>query len=64
MKNNKNKQSLVTLWTYKCMWIDVEADLQSQTELGDHKRRWSIRRPRVQSVYAYRTTSMNTSSIM
>ena len=29
MKNNKNKQNLVTLWTYKCVWIDVEVDPQS-----------------------------------
>jgi len=33
MKNIKNKQNLVTLWTYECAWIDVEVDLQSQTEL-------------------------------
>ena len=33
MKNNKNRQDLVTLWTYKCIWIDVEVDPQSQKEL-------------------------------
>jgi hypothetical protein len=34
MKNNKNKQNLVVLWTYKCVWIDVEVDPHSQTKLG------------------------------
>jgi len=33
MKNNKNNQNLVTLWTYKCVRIDVNIDPQSQTEL-------------------------------
>jgi hypothetical protein len=26
-------QDLVTLWTYKCIWIDVEVDPQSRKEL-------------------------------
>ena len=30
MKNNKNKQNLVVLWTYECGWTDVEVDPQSQ----------------------------------
>jgi hypothetical protein len=30
MKNNKNKQNLVVLWTYECEWTDVEVDPQSQ----------------------------------
>jgi hypothetical protein len=34
MKNNKKKQILVVLWTYKYVWIDVEVDPQSQTKLG------------------------------
>jgi hypothetical protein len=25
-------QDLVTLWTYKCIWIDVEVDPQSRKE--------------------------------
>ena len=33
MKNNKNKQNLVVLWTYECEWIDVEVDPQSQMKL-------------------------------
>jgi hypothetical protein len=33
MKNNKNKQNMVTLWTYECLWIDIEVDTQSQMEL-------------------------------
>ena len=33
MKNNKNRQILVILWTYKRMWIDIEVDLQSQMGL-------------------------------
>ena len=33
MKNNKNKQILVNLWTYECVWIAVKVDPQSQTEL-------------------------------
>ena len=28
--NNKNKQILVVLWMYKCIWIDVKVDPQSQ----------------------------------
>ena len=40
MKNNKNKKNLVTLWTYECIWIDVEVDSQYQTELkGSQKKR-------------------------
>jgi len=30
MKNKKNKQNLVALWTYECVWIDIEMDPQSQ----------------------------------
>ena len=26
MKNNKNKQNLVALWTYKYVWIDADVD--------------------------------------
>jgi hypothetical protein len=33
MKNNKNKQNLVALWTYKYIWIDVNMDPQSYTKL-------------------------------
>jgi len=33
MKNNKNKQNLVVLWTYKCEWTDVDVDPQSQMKL-------------------------------
>jgi len=33
MRNNKNKQNLVTLWTYESIWIDIEVDPQSQTEV-------------------------------
>lgn len=33
MKNNKNRQNIVTLWTSQCVWIDVEVDPRSQTEL-------------------------------
>ena len=33
MKNNKNKQNLVVLWTYECGWTDVEVDPQSYMEL-------------------------------
>ena len=33
MKNNKYKQNLVTLWTYKCVRINVKIDPQSQMEL-------------------------------
>jgi hypothetical protein len=33
MKNNKNKQNLATLWTYECIWIDVEVDPQSHIKL-------------------------------
>jgi len=29
IKNNKNKKNLVTLWTYKYVWIDVEVHSQS-----------------------------------
>jgi len=29
----KNKNNLVTLWTYECVWIDVEVEPQSYTEL-------------------------------
>jgi len=29
MKNNKNKQNLVVLWTYECGWNNVEVDPQS-----------------------------------
>jgi hypothetical protein len=32
-KNNKKKQNLVVLWTYKCILIDLEVDPQSQTKL-------------------------------
>jgi hypothetical protein len=35
MNNNKNKQKLVALWTYECMWIDVEVDPQSQTKFEE-----------------------------
>jgi hypothetical protein len=34
MKNDKNKQNLIVLWTYEFIWIDVEVDPQSQTKLG------------------------------
>jgi len=34
IKNDKNKQNLVILWTYEFVWIDVEVDPQSQTKLG------------------------------
>ena len=30
MNNNKNKQNLVALWTYKYVWIDVEVNPQSK----------------------------------
>jgi hypothetical protein len=33
MKNNKNKQNLVVLWTYEYGWTDVEVDPQSQMKL-------------------------------
>ena len=33
MKNNKNKQNLVVLWTYEYGWTDGEVDPQSQMKL-------------------------------
>jgi hypothetical protein len=33
MKNNKNRQNLVVLWTYNCVWIEVEVDPQSKKKL-------------------------------
>ena len=43
MKNNKNKQSLVVLWTYECVWIDVEVDSQSQTKLEGLQMRMELK---------------------
>jgi len=39
MKNNKNMQNIVTLWTYKYVWIDIEVDSQSQMELGGPEKK-------------------------
>jgi len=33
MKNNKNKQNLVVLWTWEFGWTDVKVDPQSQMKL-------------------------------
>ena len=42
MKNNKNKQNLVVLWTYECVWIDIEVDLQSQKKLEGLQMRMEL----------------------
>ena len=42
MKNDKNKQNLIVLWTYEFIWIDVEVDPQSQTKLGGLQMRMEL----------------------
>ena len=42
MKNNKNKKNLVVLWTYECVWIDVEVDPQSQKKLEGLQMRMEL----------------------
>jgi hypothetical protein len=32
-------QNIVTLWTYKYVWIDIEVDSQSQMELGGPEKK-------------------------
>jgi hypothetical protein len=39
MKNNKNIQNIVTLWTYKYVRIDIEMDPQSQMEFGGQEKK-------------------------
>jgi hypothetical protein len=43
MKNKKNKQNLVALWTYECVWIDIEMDPQSQMKFKGVSRRMEFR---------------------
>ena len=42
MKNNKNKQNLVVLWTYECGWTDMEVDPQSQMKLEGVEMRMEL----------------------
>ena len=42
MKNNKNEQNLVVLWTYECGWTDVEVDPQSQMKLKGLQMRMEL----------------------
>ena len=42
MKNNKNKQNLITLQAYECVWIDVKIDPQSQMKFERPQRRMKL----------------------
>lgn len=42
MKNNKNKQNLVVLWTYEYGWTDEEVDPQSQMKLEGVEMRMEL----------------------
>ena len=44
IKNNKNKENLVTLQTYEYIWIDVEVGIHNlRQSLKDCIKEWSFR---------------------